>query len=364
LTSVLERAYVFASGGSTGAPKFSFYSYDEWDQVTSILAEIYQVAGISSRDVVGNLFMAGNLWTSFIVANEALAKIGCVTLPIAGNADVELVLRYMQLFNPTALVGLPSIIIQIAEEVERRGLHPKVDKILYGGEHLGAQVRNLLRRALGATVIVSAGYASVDAGPIGYQCHETPGSVHHLLYDYQYLEILDVDTLEPIKGEREGEIVITNMERHLMPILRYRTGDRGRWVRTPCACGRRTPLFELLGRVDDVVRVGSVSVYPDSIADVLAQVPGASQLFQIVAANDGTKDSLTIRTEYAGHNGTALEAVREGIYQTLLSDNGELAEALREGWLGSLSVEVLAPGGLPRIRRTGKIKKVVDLRRP
>lgn len=364
LTGPLEKAYVFASGGSTGAPKFSFYTYDEFDQVTSILAEIYQVAGITSRDVVGNLFMAGNLWTSFIVANEALEKIGCVTLPIAGNADVELVLRYMQLFKPTGLIGIPSIIIQVAEEVERRGLELQVGTILYGGEHMSPQARALLRRSLGAKVIISAGYASVDAGPIGYQCHEVQGTVHHLLYDYQYLEILDPETLEPVRDDREGEIVVTNMERRLMPMLRFRTGDRGRWIKRECACGRNTPLFELLGRVDDVVRVGSVSVYPDTVADVLAQVAGASQLFQVVAEHDGARDRLTIRTEYAGqsHGTHEYDSVRQDIYENLLTANLELAEALREGWLGSLVVEVLPPGQIPRVRRTGKIKKVVDLR--
>ncbi|MHB2016492.1 MAG: acyl-CoA reductase [Candidatus Xenobia bacterium] len=358
LTGPLEKAYVFASGGSTGAPKFSFYSYDEFDNVTSILAEIYQVAAIEPKDVVGNLFMAGNLWTSFLVANEALEKIGCVTLPIAGNADVDLILRYMQLFQPTALIGLPSIIIQVAEEIERRGLGLKVSKILYGGEHLGRQAQAMLRRTIGAEHIMSAGYASVDAGPIGYQCPEAEGAVHHLLYDHQYLEIIDPLTMENLPPGQDGEIVVTNMDRMLMPIIRYRTGDRGRRIKALCTCGRKTPLFELMGRCDDVVRVGSVSIYPDDIASALGQVPGVSALFQIVADRDGVKDRLTIRAEYTG----ALDGLQHKVRDALLAAHGELHEALREGWLGSLEVEMLPPGGLPRIRRTGKIKKVIDRR--
>lgn len=363
LTGPLEGAYVFASGGTMGTPKFSFYSYEEWDTVTTIIAGIYEAAGIGKSDVVANLFMAGNLWTSFIVANEALAKIGCVTLPIAGNADIELVIKYLQLFRPTALLGLPSILIQIGEYFEKKELKDiRLSTILYGGEHLSDEAKKYLRAVLGAERILSAGYASVDGGPIGYQCPYSPGTVHHLLTDYQHLEILDPRSGEEVAPGSLGEIVITNLERRLMPIIRYRTGDLGRRVFRVCQCGKITPLFELLGRCDDVVRVGSVSIYPDAIEKVLALFPETSRLYQIEASREGKKDLLTIRTESKGGNPRNKSALQKKIRAALLEKNPELSEALREGWLGGLAIEIVEPGSIPRIRRTGKIKKVMDLR--
>ncbi len=363
MTGHLEGAYVFASGGTMGKPKFCFYSYDEWATVTTIIAGIYEAAGITRSDVVANLFMAGNLWTSFIVANEALARIGCVTLPIAGNADIELVIKYLQLFRPTALLGLPSILIQLGEYFEKKGLgEQRVSTILYGGEHLSQEAKKYLRSVLGAERILSAGYASVDGGPIGYQCPHSPGTIHHLLTDYQHLEILDPETsLEASAGEL-GEIVVTNLERRLMPIIRYRTGDLGRRVFRACECGKMTPLFELLGRCDDVVRVGSVSIYPDAIEKILALFSETSRLYQIEASHRGNKDVLSIRTESRGRLPGDLSALKDKIRTVLLEKNPELSEALREGWLGELSIEIVEPGSIPRIRRTGKIKKVVDLR--
>lgn len=362
LTGPLERAYVFASGGSTGEPKFSFYSYDEFNEVTTLLSEIYQVAGITDQDTVGNLFMAGNLWTSFIVANEALEKIGCVTLPIAGNAEIDLVLRYLRLFRPTALIGLPSIIIQLAEMVKAQNLDIRVRTVLYGGEHLGPEARAFLRDVLGCEAIISAGYASVDAGPVGYQCSHAEGAVHHLLYDYQFLEIIDGETGEALPRGSVGEIVVTNLNRRLMPIIRYRTGDLGRRVEGGCQCGRPGVRFELLGRCDDVVRVGSVSIYPESIEPVLAREPLLSRLFQIVAERDGIKDRLVIRTEAADVSRDDRAALEARLAQQIITGYDELAEALREGWLGDLRVEVLPRGGIPRVRRTGKIRRVLDLR--
>lgn len=362
LTGPLEQAYVFASGGSTGEPKFSFYSYDEFNEVTTLLSEIYQVAGISHRDTVGNLFMAGNLWTSFIVANEALEKVGCVTLPIAGNAEIDLVVRYLKLFRPTAIIGLPSIIIQVAETVKAQNLDVQVRTVLYGGEHMGREARAFLRSTLGCEAIVSAGYASVDAGPVGYQCSHSEGAVHHLLYDYQFLEIIDADTGEALPHGGVGEIVVTNLDRRLMPIIRYRTGDLGRRVAGTCQCGRLGPRFELLGRCDDVLRVGSVSIYPESIEPVLASVPELSRLFQIVAERDGVKDRLTVRTESPLSDEGARKALEPRLAAMIIEADEELAEALREGWLGMFSVEVLPSGGIPRVRRTGKIRRVIDLR--
>jgi phenylacetate-coenzyme A ligase PaaK-like adenylate-forming protein len=362
LTGPLEGAYIFASGGSTGAPKFSLLSYEEWEEITDLLAEIYQVAGLTAGDTVGNLFMAGRLWTSFLAVNQALEKVGCVTLPIAGNAELDLVLRYLEIFRPTALVGLPSILIQIAETCQRRHLDLRVPKILYGGEHLSPEARDYFRQVLGSEIVMSAGYASVDAGPIGYQCPQQQGGVHHLLYDYQYLEIVDPATGRPVEAGQVGEIVVTCIRRRLMPILRYRTGDLGQRVLESCPCGRDTPLFALRGRADDVVRVGSVSIYPDDIAAALAAVEGVSHLFQVVAERQGVKDRLIVRAELITSQDGAGRG--EAVRQAILERSQELAEAVREGWLGELSVELLPPDSLPRVDRTGKIRRLVDLRQP
>lgn len=362
LTGPLEHAYVFASGGSTGEPKFTYYTYDEFNEVTTLLAEIYQVAGLSRSDTVGNLFFAGSLWTSFMAANEALEKVGCVTLPIAGNADLELTLRYLQLFKPTALLGLPSVIIQLAELVKARGADVKIRTVLYGGEHVGAEARAFLHEVLGCEAVVSAGYASVDAGPVGYQCSHSEGTVHHLLYDYQFLEIIDPETLEVLPRGSVGEIVITNLNRRLMPMIRYRTGDQGRRVEGTCPCGRPGARFELLGRCDDVVRVGAVSIYPESVGPALAAFPEVSHIYQIAAERVGVKDRLIIRTELARDEAVDCAALAERLSGAVLDGFEELALAVREGWLAALVVEVLPPGGIPRVPRTGKVRKVVDLR--
>ena len=362
LTAPLEQAYIFASGGSTGQPKFNYYSFREMDRISSILADIYRIAGINRQDRVANLFMAGYLWTSFIVVNHALEKIGCVSLPISGNADLDLIIHYITIFRPNVVVGLPSMIIQLAEEIERRELNITIEKILYGGEHFSHEAIRYLKRTVGAKFIRSAGYASVDAGPVGYQCPECKDGVHHLLYEYMFFETIEPETKRSVKIGEVGEIVVSNFHRRLMPIIRYRTGDLGRVLPYSCTCLHRTPLFELLGRCDDVLRVGAMSVYPQKIGEALGRFRELSAIFQLQAEYGELKEILTVKVE-ALNDDVDLKELSRKAYDALLEHDSELALVVREGWLEDFRVEVIPSGSIERNPRTGKIRRVIDKRR-
>ncbi len=354
LTGSLEGAYIFASGGSTGAPKFSFYNLEEWEDVTDILSAIYQKAGVTKGDTVANLFMAGNLWTSFLAASEALEKLGCVKLPIAGNVDPESMMAYLQMFRPTVLLGLPSLLVRLAELFEEKGQRLQVRTVLYGGEAMSREARAYLQEILGATTVASAGYASVDAGPIGFQTLDLPGGYHHLIYAYQFIEFLDPETGEPVPDGQVGEITVTCLGRRLMPLIRYRTGDLGRWVDSP------NRIFELKGRIGDRIRIGTADIYPADVARILDGVPGAGHLFQLTISKKGPKDHVELQVERSARLGSELEGGT--VRGALLSELDEVREALEQGWIEDLVVDVVPQGTLQGMRRTGKIRAVVDLR--
>lgn len=352
LTGPLEGAYIFASGGSTGSPKFSFYSIDEWEEVTDILAAIYQKAGVTRGDTVANLFMAGNLWTSFLAVSEALEKIGCIKLPIAGNVDPLSIIAYLEMFRPTVLVGLPSLLIRLAELLEEKGKSLECRTLLYGGEHLAAETREYLKRILGATTVASAGYASVDAGPVGYQTLDQRGGDHHLLYHYQFLEFLDPETGEPVPDGEVGEITVTCLGRRLMPLIRYRTGDLGRWKDSAAR------IFELKGRIGDRIRVGGCDIFPSDVARLLDELPGAGHIFQLVVSKVGQKDALELKLERSTQGTVEPDDVKERLVEGI----SELKLGLEEAWIHAFEVTLLKPAGLRGVSRTGKIRTVVDLR--
>ncbi len=356
LTGPMTDAYVYASGGTTGEPKFTLYSNDEYRLSTDLLAEIFKNAGICREDRVANLFIAGNLWTSFNVSVRALENLGCLQLPIGGSSDIENILKYIRLFEVNTLVGLPSIIINLAEEIERRKLPIKIEKILYGGEHIRPQTREFLERVLGTTLIRSAGYACVDTGPIGWQCQYIEGSAHHVCTDHSYVEILEPETgRPPADPTAAGELVATNLTRVLMPVVRYRTGDLGRWqAATTCRCGFSGRSFELLGRCDDLLVIGGINLMPVDVAAGLNGLP-VNQSFQAVARNVAGKDHLLLRLEADKPLSDAkiIAALKKGSYK--------IAESIKDNWM-TISIEWFKPGSIPRNQRTGKLKPIIDER--
>ncbi|RCK79377.1 MAG: Phenylacetate-coenzyme A ligase [Candidatus Ozemobacter sibiricus] len=356
LTGPMRDAYVYTSGGTTGDPKVTLYSNREYRTATDVLAFIYRTAGLTPDDVVGNLFIAGFLWTSFNVAGRALENIGCLNLPIGGATEFAQTIKYLEMFEATGVVGLPSIIVKLAEEVRARGSPLRIRKILYGGEHMRPQTAEFLKQTLGAEWVRSAGYACVDTGPIGFQCPHLTGAVHHVLEDYQFVEILHPVDQRPCSVGTVGEIVATNLDRVLMPVVRYRTGDLGRWVSmAECPCGFRGRTFELLGRCDDQLVIGGINLLPPDVAAGLALLPGVSPNFQVVARTQDRHDLLVVRLE-AEHplpDATVIEALKKGSYK--------IAEALTKRWL-VIEIEWFKPGGIPRNPRTGKLKTIIEER--
>ncbi len=94
----------------------------------------------------------------------------------------------------------------------------------------------------------------IDTGLVGWQCAHIPGTIHHVPEEYCYVEIISTKDQSIIEDDTPGEIVVTNLDHKLQPIIRYRTGDLGRWVEIEkCPCGFTGKSFELLGRCDDLI---------------------------------------------------------------------------------------------------------------
>ena len=107
---------------------------------------------------------------------------------------------------------------------------------------------------------------------IRLECRSQPGAMHVNENEF-IVEVIDPMTEEATAPEAKGELVITNLGRLGSPVIRYRTGDLVQANRQPCPCGRAFILLEggVLGRIDDMIVIRGINVFPSAIENVLRE---------------------------------------------------------------------------------------------
>jgi len=354
------RGIYFASGGSTGQPKYVFYDQHEYEHTARMLAYAYEAAGLGEDDVIANLFVAGNLWSSWLSVEKAVAYTKATSVPVGSNLPLENIVSYLKNFNVTAIIGLPSFLIKLAEYVDSQNIRLNINKIFYGGEYVGDEMVSYFKKVFNGADVKSAGYATADAGVVGFQCKHTYGGVHHLLTQSQYIEFVDPVTRKQVKPGEIGELVVTCLNKKKMPIIRYRVGDLGRWILKKCDCGRIDPLFEILGRCDDRIHVGGAHLFVNDIQNAIGKIKELSFNFQIVIYKKGRRDFLEIIIE--SKKGADVSNIEEKLYNLILENCEDLRDSIKMGWLDKPIIKIVPPDTIERIKRTGKIRRVLDKR--
>ena len=199
--------------------------------------------------------------------------------------------------------------------------------------------------------LVCMTYASTEAATIlAFECTHRAG-YHVNEFDF-CLEIAETDS------DGYGEIVLTTVNRRVMPLIRYRTGDVARWMLEPCPCGlpfRR--LSPLRGRVDEQVSCAWGNLYPDFFEPLLRDVRGLASDWQVALSERDLTPVVQFRLELEGDG-----AARERAVQDVL---GALGRARPDAWLAycqrliDLEFAFFAPGTL---HTAPKLLRLVDER--
>ena len=149
-------------------------------------------------------------------------------------------------------------------------------------------------------------------------------------------EVIDPTTQQPLPDSEPGELVITNLGRWDSPVFRYRTGDRVRISGRRCACGRAFAVIEagILGRIDDMLVIRGVNVFPAAIEDILRRFPQVAE-YRMQSVRRGPLNDLKLEVEPTDHaDAVHLEQ--------------EIADVVRDQLHLRPSVELVEPGTLPR----------------
>lgn len=336
----------------------SVFSYDDYDTQMHAAARGLLAAGYDPvGDRTANLFYCGAMYGSFISFFSVLERLGGVQLPLSAGPDHRATAQAVIDHGADTLFGMPSYLWQLlhAEEDALRA-YGGLRKIFYGGEHFTREQRSALEERFGIEVVHSITYGSTDLGPLGYQCTESSGGVHHLHADLHTMEIVDLTEDRPVALGETGLLVFTTHARRGQQLGRYLIGDLGREVPGRCACGRHAPRFELMGRTGDVMRVATYFLNHRRILTLAEERGGHRGELQIRLEAADARERLTVRVERGGT--TDPERLRE----VLLTGYPELRAAVTERLL-DLVVETVDGASLDRSPTSGKLLAVVDTRR-
>src|SRR5206468_2470798 len=243
--------------------------------------EIFRAAGVRTGDRVFFAFSFGP-FIGFWLAFESAARLGCLCLPGGGLSSAAR-LRVMMDNGATVLCCTPTYALRLGEAAREEKLDlsaSRVKTIIVAGEPGGSILATRARiESLWAGAQVFDHHGMTEVGPVTYECPARAG-VLHVIESAYLAEILDPGTGAPVQPGDSGELVLTNFGRAGSPLLRYRTGDVVRACPdTICECGRSELALEggILGRIDDMVVVRGVNVYPSAVEEILRAHGGVAE---------------------------------------------------------------------------------------
>ncbi|OPX61076.1 MAG: acyl-CoA synthetase [Methanomassiliicoccales archaeon PtaB.Bin134] len=212
-------------------------------------------------------------------------------------------------------------------------------------------MRDRIYERLGIKAIDIYGTSELS-GPLWCECSEQNGI--HVWADMTLIEVLDPATGEPVANGEKGELVVTMLQKEALPIVRYRTGDITTMHEDVCPCGRTHPrIGRIQGRVDDMIIVRGINVFPSQVEHSLMTNPEVGNEFQIVVDRKGALDTMLVRVELRP------EAFGDRLFE-LDAIKDRITHKLRGSLNVGVNVEIVEPGSLPRFE--GKAKRVVDKR--
>jgi len=170
------------------------------------------------------------------------------------------VLRKILRFRPEGLMGHPSSLFLLAEaKLKAMASHASpIVSAVTSAETLVDSARDTIRDAFGCPVYNRYGLRELS-GYIAQECQARGGL--HVNMEHVFLEI--VDDGGPVPNGTPGRIIVTDLYNHVMPLIRYDTGDIGILSRRQCPCGITWPLLESIqGRECDYVVLKDGSQFP------------------------------------------------------------------------------------------------------
>jgi len=120
-----------------------------------------------------------------------------------------------------------------------------------------------------------------------------------------------------------------------------------------CKCKSKTNKIELLGRIDNVLCIGSTNVSLELISEAIKECPELTQNFQLISSKKANLDLLSVQIESRKKIQDRKKLERKFI---------EIINSKSTEPIINLEVKVFKINKIKRNPKTNKIKRIIDLR--
>jgi phenylacetate-coenzyme A ligase PaaK-like adenylate-forming protein len=324
--------HVRKTGGSTGPSALIHYSQEDLDWTAAVNLLVLEWAG--KKRHWKEVHLSTKFPGSIPFKDRLKERIKCLALNrvniLTDQLDDEgLAKLWNELLRarPYLVQGHPSTIWALSRFVKKRGYQARgvVQVFESTGEVLGSGKRRFIQESLNCQIVNR--YGNAEFGVIAYSPRPE---------ECDYLRLLDFMVWPEVAALEDGppELVFTGLMNSTMPLIRYRTGDRGELQQD----GEGFLLSNLMGRVHEMVRIEERTYPTHYFQDLLDKIGGITE-FQILDKHDGRPLLKIVPDDF---------------------DSDEAVSTRVAQWLGDkVDVMLVDADGLNRVGRNSKFCHVV-----
>lgn len=249
----------------------------------------------AERDIEKNKNIYKRIKHRFIIRNKIISTYHM------SESDLKSFIEIYDNYRPDIIISYPTPLFHLAQFVELNNINTWTPKgIVTSAETLFSFQREKIEKIFKSEIYNR--YGSREFGHIAAECEKHDGL--HINADRFVLEIVDSNEKVCKPGEL-GEIVITDLDNFVFPMIRYKIGDLGILSDNICTCGRNLPLLERVeGRIFDLIVGVNGNVVAGTFWTLLKYKIKGWKKFQliqeeidyikfIVEKNDAIKDDFT-----------------------------------------------------------------------
>ncbi|WP_287585656.1 phenylacetate--CoA ligase [Candidatus Borrarchaeum sp.] len=347
----IERVVrIHATSGTTGTPSTAFYTAQDIDTWTELIARNLTSIGVTAADRFQNTVSHG-LFTGGMGYLQGAQRVGAMVIPFGGGMTLKQ-LEFMRDFKVTSFHAIPSFGLKMAETAKKEGISGELSLRIgmLGAENWSEGTRKKIEEGLQIDVYDNYGLTELVGPGVSCECPEKNGM--HVWEDHFLFEVLDPETDELLGPNEDGEMVLTALTKEAFPCIRFRTGDLCSVLEGDiCGCGRtHQRISRIKGRIDDGFIIRGVNIFPKQIEEVIMQFPEIGYNYYIKLWTKGVMDEITVYAETNNFNDT----------HARIALQRDITRALYETVRIRVNVELVEEDGIPR--QEGKAKRLLDER--